>query len=223
MKLGVIAALKTELGHTFQALSPASRRVEHLTCYESGQLVFTAGGVGARPAAAATILVVDAFKPQAVLSVGFCGALRDDFDTAEIVVGGTTTHPADAALLDLARAAAPKARDGTVLTVPKVLVNADEKKAAASRTGAAVVDMEADAVAVAARSRNVGFLSVKVVIDTPAEPLASTYAGCWTVLLDLLKNPMTVGQMIYDSKRVKLAAERLRDFFVSLRDKLPPA
>src|SRR5204862_3727788 len=129
--------------------------------------------------------------------------------TPELTLGGTTTPPADATRLAPARAAAPKARDATVLTVPKVLVNAHEKKAAASRTGAAVVDMEADAVAAAARSRNVGFLSVKVVIDTPAEPLASTYAGCWTVLLDVLKNPMTLAQMVYASNRVKLAAERL--------------
>ena len=223
MKLGVVAALKTELGPTFQALAPTTRRVEHLACMESGPYVFAAGGIGARSAATATLLVADTFKPQAVLSVGFCGALRDDFDAGEIVVGGTTTHPADAALLDLARAAVPKARDGTVLTVPKVLIQAEDKKAAASRTGAAVVDMEADAVAVAARSRNVGFLSVKVVIDTPAEPLASTYSGCWRVLLDVLSNPMTIGQMIYDSGRVKIAAERLKDFFVALRDKLPPA
>jgi len=223
MKLGVIAALQTELGPTLKALNPAPRRVEHLTCYESGPCVFAAGGIGARAAAAAAILVADTFKPQAILSVGFCGALRDDFDTGEIIVGGTTTHPADAVLLDLARAAAPKARDGTVLTVSKVLLGAEEKKAAASKSGAAIVDMEADAVAVAARSRNVGFLSVKVVIDTPSEPLASTYSGCWKVLLELLSNPMTIGQMMYDSSRVKIAAERLKDFFVALRDNVPPA
>jgi len=223
MKLGVIAALQTELGPTLHALKPASRRVEHLTCYAADPFVFTAGGIGSRQAAAASLLVADTFKPDALVSVGFCGALRDDFDTGELIVGGTTTHPADAAIVDLARASAPKARDGTVLTVPKVLLGADEKKAAASRTGAAVVDMEADAVAVAARARGLAFLSVKVVIDTPAEPLASTYAGCWRVLLDVLSNPMTIGQMIYDSKRVKLAADRLRDFFVALKDKLPAA
>jgi phosphorylase superfamily protein len=105
--------------------------------------------------------------------------------------------------------------------VPKVILGADEKKAAASRTGAAVVDMEADAVAVAARARGLGFLSVKVVIDTPSEPLASTYAGCWTVLKDVLLRPGTIMQMVYDSKRVKVAAERLKDFFVALKEKLP--
>ena len=28
---------------------------------------------------------------------------------------------------------------------------------------------------------------------------------------------MTIGQMIYDSKRVQIAAERLKDFFVALK------
>jgi hypothetical protein len=81
--------------------------------------------------------------------------------------------------------------------------------------------MEAEAVAVAARARGLGFLCVKVVIDTPSEPLASTYAGCWKVMLDLLARPGTIGQMIYDSKRVKLAADRLRDFFLKLKEKIP--
>jgi hypothetical protein len=78
--------------------------------------------------------------------------------------------------------------------------------------------MEADAVGVAAQARGLGFLAVKAVIDTPAAPLASTYSGCWTVLGDLLKG--SVMGMIYDSKRVKLASERLREFFLALRGKL---
>jgi len=100
-------------------------------------------------------------------------------------------------------------------------VNAEDKKTLGEESGALIVDMEAEAVGLAARSRDVGFLSVKVVIDTPAEPLASTYAGCWTVLRDVLIRPGTITQMIYDSKRVKIAADRLKDFFVALKDKLP--
>jgi adenosylhomocysteine nucleosidase len=221
MKLGVIAALLHELGPTLKALPSVERRVEHLTCRESPPFVFTVGGIGDRRAAAAALLVADAFKPDAILSIGFCGALRDDFETADMVLGGTTDHPPSAELLDLARSAAPKARTGTVLTVPKVILGADEKKAAATRTGAAVVDMEAQAVAKAARARGVGFLCVKVVIDTPAEPLASSYTGCWTVLKEIVFRPGTITQMMYDSRRCKLAADRLKDFFVALKDKIP--
>ena len=221
MKLGVIAALKTELQPTFVALPPTSRAVEHLRFHETPSLVFVAGGIGARAAAAASLLMVDHFKPDALVSAGFCGALTDDLEAGDLLLGGTTKSRPDAALLDLARAAAPQARQGSVRTVEKVIVKAEDKKKLKEETSAVAVEMEAEAVALAARSRSVGFLSVKVVIDTPSEPLASTYSGCGRVLLDLLINPMTIGQMIYDSKRVKMAADRLKDFFVALRDKLP--
>ena len=49
-----------------------------------------------------------------------------------------------------------------------------------------------------------------------SEPLASSYAGCLVVLRDVLLRPGTVMQMVYDSKRVNIASERLKEFFVAL-------
>jgi nucleoside phosphorylase len=216
VKLGVVAALQTELKPTLGAFSHTTRRIEHLRFHDAGPFVFVAGGVGAKPAAAAAMLMVDHFKPDALVSTGFCGALNDDLDTGELIIGGTKKRPADDKLIELAQAAAPKARAGRIKTVEKVVVKAEEKKKLGEESGATVVDMEAEAVALAARSRNVGFLSVKAVIDTPSEPLASTYAGCLTVLRDVILRPGTVTQMIYDSKRVKIASDRLKDFFVAL-------
>jgi adenosylhomocysteine nucleosidase len=221
MKLGVIAALRNEVAPTFQALQPASRTVQGLRCHESPPYVFAVSGVGARPAATAALLLADAFKPDVILSVGFCGALTDDLQTADLILGGSSGHPATPELLELARAADPKARVAEIAMAPKVVVGIEEKRALARQTGAVAVDMESGAVAVAARDRGLGFLCVKVVIDTPSEPLASTYAGFWSVLKDLVLHPGTVMQMAYDAKRVKLAAERLRDFFVALKGKLP--
>jgi hypothetical protein len=40
------------------------------------------------------------------------------------------------------------------------------------------------------------------------------------VLKDLLRGSLM--GMIYDSKRVKLASERMRDFIVALKGQLPP-
>ncbi len=181
MKLGVIAALSQELGPTLRAIPTSSRTFDHLKVHEAPSLVFAAGGVGTRPAAAASLIVADQCKPDALLSIGFCGALTDDLETADLVLGGTANHPATESLLTLAQGAAPKARVGTVVTVDKVVLFAEEKRALAKKTGALVVDMEADAVALAAKARGLGFLAVKVVIDTPAAPLSSTYTGCWTV------------------------------------------
>jgi nucleoside phosphorylase len=220
MKLGIIAALETELKPTLVAFPHASRRIEHLRFRDAGPFVFVAGGVGAKPAAAAAMVLVDHFKPDALVSAGFCGALSDELETADLIIGGTKKRPADEKLLEMAQAAAPKAKPGRIRTVEKVVVKAEDKRTIGQESGALAIDMEAEAVALAARSRNVGFLSVKAVIDTPSEPLASTYAGCWTVLRDVILRPGTVTQMIYDSKRVKIASERLKEFFVALRSLL---
>src|SRR5687767_1032001 len=120
MKLGVIAALQTELKPTLVALPHASRRIEHLRFHEASSLVFVAGGIGARAAAAASLVMVDHFKSDALLSAGFCGALTDDLATGDLVLGGTTKSRPDGPLLDLARAAAPQARQGSLRTVEKV-------------------------------------------------------------------------------------------------------
>ncbi len=222
MKLGVVAALSQELAPTLKSIPTTPRVVDHLTIHDSPSLVFAAGGVGKRPAAAAALLVADHCKPDALVSVGFCGALTDDLETADLVIGGTTNHGATASLLDLALSAAGKVHRGTVHTVDKVVLIAADKLELAKKTGALVVDMEADAVAIAAKARGLAFLAVKVVLDTPAQPLASSYAGCWPVLKDIVLSPGSIMGMVYDAKRVKLAAERLRDFFVALKDPLPP-
>jgi nucleoside phosphorylase len=216
MKLGVVAALRQELTPTLGAIPSTPRPIDGLRFHDSPHLSFVAAGVGARPAAAAALLMADTFKPDALLSVGFCGALVDDLVSSDVVLGGTTNHPASASLLDLARPCLVKPHLGNVLTVPKVIVDAAEKRELAKNSGALVIDMEAEAVAVAAKARGLGFLSVKVVIDTPAAPLASTYAGCWTVFKDLVLHPGSIMAMVYDAKRVKLAAERLKDFFVGV-------
>jgi nucleoside phosphorylase len=221
MRLGVVAALKTELQFTLAALPHVPRRIEHLRFYETPTLVFVAGGVGARPAAAAAVLMADHFKPDALVSSGFCGALSDDLETGDLILGGTRKQKPDEKLLEIARRAAPKARTGLVRTVEKVVLDPEEKKKLRQDKGALAIDMEAEAVALAARSKGVGFLSAKAVIDTPSEPLASSYAGCGTVLRDLLLRPGMVTQMIYDSRRVKIAAERLKEFFLSLKEMLP--
>jgi nucleoside phosphorylase len=220
MRLGVVAALETELKFTLAALPHTPRRIEHLRFYESSTLVFVAGGVGARPAAAAAVLMADHFKPDALISAGFCGALGDELDTGDLILGGTRKQKPDEAVLAFAKAAAPKARTGLIRTVEKVVLDPEEKKKLREDKGALAIDMEAEAVALAARSKGVGFLSVKAVIDTPSEPLASSYAGCWTVLKQVLLRPGMVTQMMYDSRRVKIAAERLKEFFVALKEQL---
>src|SRR5438045_6969443 len=141
MKLGVIAALQTELKPTLAALGPASRKIEHLRFFEAPPFVFVAGGIGAKAAAAAGLLMVEHFKPDALVSAGFCGALNDSLETGELILRGTKKRPPDEQLLELARSAAPKARTGRVRTVEKVVVKAEAAKPLGEAPGARVVDL----------------------------------------------------------------------------------
>jgi adenosylhomocysteine nucleosidase len=165
---------------------------------------------------------VSAEKPHALVSVGFCGAITDDLAIGDLLLGGTTRYPADPDLLGLATAAAPKAKTGVVATVTRVLNQAAEKKAIADKTGALAIEMEADAVGKAAKDAGLMFLCVKAVIDTPGQPLASNYESFWSVFKDIVLRPGSIMGMVYDAKRVKVASEVLRDFFVALKETLPP-
>jgi hypothetical protein len=75
-------------------------------------------------------------------------------------------------------------------------------------------------VARAARERGAGFLCAKVVLDTPAAPLACDYAGLLSVLGRILRRPKTVCGIRADAKRARIAAERLGAFYVRLADRL---
>jgi nucleoside phosphorylase len=182
---------------------------------------FLIGGVGAEKAATAALGLVSAEKPDALLSVGFCGAITGDLDIGDLLLGGTTRYPADPELLALAKSATAKSKSGTVATVTRVLNQAADKKLIADKTGARAIDMEADAVGKAAADAGLKFLCVKAVIDTPAQPLASNYESFWSVFKDIVLRPGSIMGMVYDAKRVKVASEVLRDFFVALKDQLP--
>ena len=203
MKLGVIAALRTELKPIQAALPPES------------PFLFVASGVGAVLAdAAARALPLDL---AGILSVGFCGALTDELSPGDLVIDPTGSP----ALLEAARKAGPH-RLGGVRMVDHVIITTEEKREIATATGAMAVDMESQAVARVGRERSIAFLCVKVVLDTPSRPLASTYASAARVALDVLKRPWIVARMIRDGKRAGLAAERLRDFFVAFAKQVQP-
>lgn len=207
MKLGVVAALRTEIKPTITALP-----------FPSAAFLFTVSGVGAaRAEAAARALPADL---DGLLSVGFCGALTDDLTPGDLLLGGSIGFDASPDLRELARRTPH--RPGTVAMVEHVVVSTEEKRQIAGRTGALAVDMESAAVGRVALERKQRFLCVKVVLDTPSQPLASTYASGGRVLLDILKRPWIIGRMFGDGKRAKMAAGKLRDFFVAFAKELNP-
>lgn len=202
MRLGVVAALRSELKPTLSAL-PALH-----------PFVFATSGVGAQRASRAARALPEGL--DGILSAGFCGSLTDELAPGDLLLDGSPD------LLDLGRRAGPS-RTGSITMVDHVVVERSEKESIARRTGALAVDMESAAVGGVAKERGLPFLCVKVVLDTPSRPLACSYSSGGIVTLQILRRPWIIPRMWGDGKRARMAAERLRDFFVALGKEVSPS
>jgi adenosylhomocysteine nucleosidase len=132
--------------------------------------ILAANGPGPTLAALAASTALEHSHPRAILSTGFCGALDPSIPAASIflatsVVSGPQTFPVQGP----ARTPAP-AHTGVLLTQDRVAISAAEKAALFAR-GAHTVDMEAAAVASAARAAHVPFYCVRVVSDGASDSL----------------------------------------------------
>ncbi|HXX94724.1 MAG TPA: hypothetical protein VEN81_13910 [Planctomycetota bacterium] len=227
MEVGVVAALERELRPALRALGAARTLAPPdpsgslpRVIYVAPPFRLAASGIGTRRADLGARRLAEG--SEGLLSVGFCGGLDDSLRPGDLILGGIRDFEASPGLLELARRTGPH-RLGSVATVDHVVVDLEEKRSIARQTGALAVEMEAEAVATVARNRGIPFLSVKVVLDTPVEPLASSYDGFRRVAWDLLRRPWLVGRMIGDGNRARGAARRLGEFFVAFRKELNPS
>jgi adenosylhomocysteine nucleosidase len=140
----------------------------------ANEVLLVTNGAGRRRAAAAVeAAVAVGFEPEAIASIGFCGALATELDVAEVVVAtavaeGTETYQTTP-LCGNAHFAT-----GGLTTVDHVVRTAEEKRVLGA-TGAKVVDMEAAGVAETARRRGVPLLAVKAVTDLAGETLENDF------------------------------------------------
>ena len=117
-----------------------------------------AAGPGFRAARQAGEHLIREQKPDALASVGICGALAPDLALGEIVVDETAAPRCDR-----------PHRRGAVVSIDRVIATAEEKQRLAAL--GLVVEMESRAVAELAREHGLRFFCVKAVSDTAAEDL----------------------------------------------------
>jgi adenosylhomocysteine nucleosidase len=136
----------------------------------SHDLLLVANGAGARRAAMAVDALLATFRPDAVVSTGFCGALEPGLEVADIVVATQVTDEATSYPVAPLSGVSGH-RHGVVRTIGHVAQTADEKRFWRS-TGAVAVEMEAAGVAGRARFLGLPFYCVKAVSDLANETLA---------------------------------------------------
>jgi nucleoside phosphorylase len=135
------------------------------------ELLLVANGAGPARAAAAVDRTVESFAPEAIVSIGFCGALDEGLDLAAVVVGTEVTG-ANGRFAARAPAASLKHHLGVVVTIDHVAQSAAEKHSL-RQSGASAVDMEAAAVAERSVALGLPFFCIKAVTDLAGEDMAN--------------------------------------------------
>jgi len=137
-------------------------------------------GVTGQSAAGATAALLEGQKPEALVSLGFAGALDDTLAEGDLVLGFRTVFrdrdggyspwaSSDDGLLQEVREALDERdiphRVGDVITSWKEMGEPSEKGRLGATTSGLVVDMEGSWIARAAQAKGVPFLLVRAVVD----------------------------------------------------------
>lgn len=230
MKLLVVAAEERELrgilAHA-QHPRPASVGADWARSAALGgnELLLVANGAGLARAAAAVERAAAAFSPDAIVSIGFCGALEDNLGVAAVVVVTEVTG-ANGRFHALAPATARPYQRGVVATIDHIAQSAAEKRSL-RQTGASVVDMETAAVAACSAALRLPFFCIKAVTDLAGEDLANNLNAALRtdghfdtirILGSIFGRPFArLPEMLRLWSRSAQAARALGDFFADCR------
>lgn len=191
----------------------------------SNQILVAANGVGVRRATAALDAALPVFQPDALASIGFCGALApalalNDILVATEVTDGETRYPT--APLENPR----PYRHGVVRTSPLVAQTTADRRALHAE-GAMAVEMEAFAVARCAHDRGIPFYCIKVITDLAGETLANDFNKALrsdghfdTIILlqGTVRHPFArIAELLRLARRCTLATRVIGDFFADCR------
>jgi adenosylhomocysteine nucleosidase len=159
-RLAIVAALEREVSTLIQG----SRRVQKnyegrsFIFFERDDIVAVCGGIGAEAARRAAEAVIALYRPSIVQSVGFAGALTANLRVAEIFTPAVVIDARDGSRTEI------DGGTGTLVTFMEV-ASAAQKSNLAQAYSAQAVDMEAAAVATAARAHGIKFAAIKVISD----------------------------------------------------------
>jgi nucleoside phosphorylase len=188
-------------------------------------LLLVANGAGARRAAAAVDAGLAAFSADAIVSLGFCGALDErlniaDVVTADYVAGYGKRWPARVPQCSRTHTT------GTVVSIDRVAQTAAEKRQLRA-AGAIAVEMEAASVAERANARSIPFYCVRVVSDLAGEDMANDFNKALrddghfatiNILTGICRKPLVrLPELLRLRKRCVLAARLLGDFIADCR------
>ncbi len=193
-------------------------------------------GSGRESAARATEALIDAHRPNWLVSAGFAGGLHPDLRRHDILMVDHLVDPRGERLsIDLkidpdSLAASEGIHAGRLLSVDSVVRLPEEKESLGRQHDALAVDMESFAVAEVCRRRQVRFLAIRVITDpvdeplppdieqlltqkTPAAQLGAAAGAIW-------RRPASFKDMVRLRENSQEAARRLAKFLAQMIERL---
>lgn len=229
MRLVLIASDPREFRGLFSHLrevKPVTLQVHwaHQATLKGHSVLLVANGAGPKRAALAADAAAG-FRPDALLSLGFCGAVSPDLEPADVLVA-TEVLWKDAAYPSSQLTNAIPHKTGVVRTLDHIAQHSQEKAYWYER-GASAVDMEAFEVARKARMEQLPFYCIKVVTDLAGETLENELNSALRedghfdtikILGSTLRQPfIRVPELFRLRSRCARAAQALGDFLVDCR------
>ncbi|MBZ5724129.1 MAG: hypothetical protein LAP87_03965 [Acidobacteriia bacterium] len=230
MKLLVVAADRMECRGILaraQRQCPAAVRADWARLVRLGghEILLVANGVGAKRAAAAVDAAIESFRPDAIVSTGFCGALAPELAVGDVVVG-TAIAGADRNYPGRPVASRLAHHSGTVCSIDHVARSAEEKRRLGGG-GAIAVEMEAAGVAARAQALGLPFYCVRSVTDLAGETMVNDFNSAlrsdghfdtMVILTRILQQPSRrLPELFRLRKRCRRAAHTLGEFFADCR------
>jgi adenosylhomocysteine nucleosidase len=159
-KVGIIAALEREVKPAVARWRVSTREHDgrRFKFFENERVVLVCGGIGADAARRATEAVIALYAPEALLSVGFAGALESQVRVGDLVVPRTVIDAGDGSRTETNMGK-------TTLVSFGAIADAEQKAKLAKAYAAQAVDMEAAGVARSASMHGIRFMAVKAVSD----------------------------------------------------------
>lgn len=161
-RIAIVAALEREVGALVKNFDHVDREYDKrkFRFFERGEIVVVCGGIGPEAARRAANAVMTLYAPSLLLSAGFAGALDAGLRVGDILLPATVLNASDGSRIEIEDAKA----QGTLVSFMAVAGVAQKAKLAQAYAAQAV-DMEAAAVAAAARANGIAFRAVKAISD----------------------------------------------------------
>jgi adenosylhomocysteine nucleosidase len=161
-RLAMVAALEREVSGLTKGWGRVEQEYEgrSFVFRERDETVVVCGGIGFEAARRAAEAVIALYRPALLQSVGFAGALDASLHVGDIFIPAVVIDVRDGSRVEVDGGKGK----GSLLTFMAV-AGAAQKASLASAYGAPALDMEAAAVASAARMHGISFSAAKVISD----------------------------------------------------------